>query len=199
VRERVLALLQILYRSLTDLLREREKKNQNSLDLDPEQGTSPDLSDQSEDRQSTIEQPLETTEWDQFSAPGAEPEFFEFVVKRTAKLPQPPADPLCAAESWIRKQGHILYHQYLTWKQKQEQLAKQQETGTTEVPPPPSPAVETMTPQMWLERYQQMWQAGPGVQPYICQAMAEGRSATPAQHPERGLQMGQNGPELVSQ
>ena len=145
----------------------------------------------SDDHASGSKQRLNTTEWTQFSAPGAEPEFFEFVVRRTNKLPKPPADPLCAAEGWIRKQGHILYPQYLEWKAKQERAAKRLQARPAEPEAPTTPEPEEITPEQWVKRYQQMWQAGPGIQPYICQAIA--------QHPERGVRIGAEGPELLKQ
>jgi hypothetical protein len=40
-------------------------------------------------------------------------EFFEFVLRKVAKFPQPPADDRCAAEAWIRKQGYLLWQAYI--------------------------------------------------------------------------------------
>jgi hypothetical protein len=66
-------------------------------------------------------------DWTHFSAPGREPEFFDFVAKRAAKFENPvPADVKCTAEAWIRKQGHILYPEYLAWKESQKRVRSPQ-------------------------------------------------------------------------
>jgi biotin operon repressor len=130
------------------------------------------------------------SEWDQFSAPGRDPEFFEFVVRKTAKWPQTPADAKCAAESWIRKQGHILYPEYLEWQKGQKRAAERiHEAIPVETVPVQMVESEPMAPQKWLERYQGMWEADERSRQYLRKAIA--------QHPERGVCLGENGPELV--
>lgn len=119
--------------------------------------------------------------WDKFSAPGDDPEFFEFVVRRTTRLPQPPADARCAAEGWIRKQGHILYPQYLEWKEGQERSAPKAD----DVLPLPDVLPE-LTPEQRLAKYQAMWQAP------VCR---KGIKEAIAAHPEWGIQIGKAGPE----
>jgi hypothetical protein len=78
--------------------------------------------------------PLQLSDWTNFSAPGREPEFFDFVAKRAAKFENPvPADVKCTAEAWIRKQGHILYPEYLAWREGQKRGRSPQPAD-----PPPS-------------------------------------------------------------
>lgn len=56
------------------------------------------------------------SDWTEFSAPGSDVGFFDFVVRRAAKFQNPPpVDVKCTAEGWIRKQGHILWPEYLAW------------------------------------------------------------------------------------
>ena len=111
-------------------------------------------------------------------------------MRKTAKWPQTPADAKCAAESWIRKQGHILYPEYLEWREGQKRAAERiHEAIPVETVPVPMVESEPMTPQKWLERYQGMWEADERSRQYIRKAIA--------QHPERGVGLGDNGLELV--
>lgn len=123
--------------------------------------------------------------WQNFVAPGNDPEFFAFVVRRTAKLPQPPADAQCATEGWIRKQGHILYPQYVAWKFRQTVLAE---------PAPTSAPLATELPELTLAqrlaKYQNLWQIP------TCR---RGIRVVIAAHPEWGLQIGKAGPEIIGE
>jgi hypothetical protein len=173
-----------------DSKRERETQNPNSKNLEEKNGSTGSV--KIEDSQSTSDQKSVISEWDQFSAPGRDPEFFEFVVRKTAKWPQTPADAKCAAESWIRKQGHILYPEYLEWQKGQKRAAERiHEAVPVETISVPMVESEPMTPQKWLERYQGMWEADERSRQYIRKAIA--------QHPERGVGLGENGPELVTE
>lgn len=130
------------------------------------------------------------TDWDKFSAPGRDPSFFEFVLRRVAKFENPvPADPKCTAEGWIQKQGHILYPEYLEWKAKQHQAQERQRL--TQVQPSLAPEPEGQpeeTLEKRLVRYQHQWSipaCRPGIQKVI------------AQHPEWGIFIGRSGPEVA--
>lgn len=173
-----------------DSKRERETQNSNSQNLEEKNGSTGSV--KIEDSQNTSDQKSTLSEWDQFSAPGRDPDFFEFVVRKTAKWPQTPADAKCAAESWIRKQGHILYPEYLEWREGQKRAAERiHEAVPVETVPVPMVESEPMTPQKWLERYQGMWEADERSRQYIRKAIA--------QHPERGVGLGDNGLELVTE
>lgn len=83
-----------------------------------------------------------TFDWTEFVAPGTqqgfERGFFDSVVRRAEKFTNPvPAHPPSAAESWIRKQGHLLYPEYLQWKVAIDQR-KQQLEARFDPPPPPA-------------------------------------------------------------
>jgi hypothetical protein len=81
--------------------------------------------------------PLQLSDWTNFSAPGQEPEFFDFVAKRAAKFENPvPADVKCTAEAWIRKQGHILYPEYLAWREGQKRGRSPQPADPPPLLPP---------------------------------------------------------------
>jgi hypothetical protein len=181
-------LLQPSFNSFTD---KREKKIEILISQDFENRSQTKfLNDLELSYKTSDQQPL--YEWDQFSAPGRDPNFFEFVVRKTAKWPQTPADAKCAAESWIRKQGHILYPEYLEWQKGQKRAAKRiYEAIPVETVPVPMVESEPMTPQKWLERYQGMWEADERSRQYIRKAIA--------QNPERGICLGENGPELVTE
>jgi hypothetical protein len=173
-----------------DSKRERETQNSNSKNLEDKSGSNGSV--KIEDSQNSSDQKSTLSEWDQFSAPGRDPNFFEFVVRKTAKWPQTPADAKCAAESWIRKQGHILYPEYLEWQKGQKRAAERiHEAIPVETVPVQMVESEPMTPQKWLERYQGMWEADERSRQYIRKAIA--------QHPERGVCLGENGPELMAE
>jgi hypothetical protein len=181
----------LLQLSLNSFKRERKQNNQNLEIEDPKKKA---LSTSSDTVQSSISSRTIATnsEWEKFSAPGRDPEFFDFVVRRTQQFPQPPADARCAAEVWIRKQGHILYPEYLQWQDSQQRAAERmQEAIPVETVPVPMVESEPMTAQKWLERYQGMWEADERSRQYIRKAIA--------QHPERGVCLGENGPELVAE
>lgn len=153
--------------------KEREAKKAISTDLEiPNQ-------------QPTTESQPSASGWQTFVAPGNDPEFFAFVVRRTAKLPQPPADAECAAEGWIRKQGHVLYPQYVAWKSRQTVLAEPASTSA----PPATESLE-MTLAQRLAKYQSMWQVP------TCR---RGIQVAIAAHPEWGLQIGKAGPERIGE
>ena len=130
--------------------------------------------------------------WEKYSAPGGDPEFFEFVVRQTAKLPEPPADARCAAEGWIRKQGHLLYPQYLAWQESQRQIAAAKAAAELPPPPPsvqlPPQEVPDLTLEERLERYTIMWKTP------VCRKAV--RSSIEL-HPHWGLRIGKSGPELA--
>jgi hypothetical protein len=173
-----------------DSKRERETQNSNSRNLEDKNGSNGSV--KIEDSQNISDQQSTLSEWDQFSAPGRDPEFFEFVVRKTAKWPQTPADAKCAAESWIRKQGHILYPEYLEWREGQKRAAERiHEAIPVETVPVQMVESEPMTPQKWLERYQGMWEADERSRQYIRKAIT--------QHPERGVCLSENGSELVTE
>jgi hypothetical protein len=181
----------LLQLSLNSFKRERKQNNQNLEIKDPKEE---ELSTSSDTFQSSISSRTIATnsEWEKFSAPGRDPEFFDFVVRRTQRFPQPPADARCAAEAWIRKQGHILYPEYLQWQKGQKRAAERiHEAIPVETVSVPMVESEPMTPQKWLERYQGMWEADERSRQYIRKAIA--------QHPERGVGLGENGPELVTE
>lgn len=50
--------------------------------------------------------------WSNFSAPGKQPDFWASVLNQVAKFKDPPANPVCAAEAWIQKQGHLLWDEF---------------------------------------------------------------------------------------
>jgi hypothetical protein len=182
----------LLQLSLNSFKREREKNKQNIKPKDPKYERLPNSS-------VTVESPIFSSgtiiinsEWDKFSAPGQDPDFFDFVVRRTQRFPQPPADAQCAAEAWIRKQGHILYPEYLRWQESQQRAAERiSEAVPVETIPVSMVEPEPMTPQKWLERYQGMWMVDERSRQYLRKAIT--------QHPERGICLGENGPELVAE
>jgi hypothetical protein len=180
----------LLQLSLNSFKREREKNNQNLELEDPKNKRLANSSVTVESSISTSGTIIPNSEWEKFSAPGRDPNFFDFVVRRTQRFPQPPADAQCAAEAWIRKQGHILYPEYLQWQESQQRAdERMSEAVPVETIPVSMVEPEPMTPQKWLERYQGMWEADERSRQYIRKAIA--------QHPERGVCLGENGPELV--
>lgn len=97
------------------------------------------VEEENRDHPSVIDLVRRGSEWTKFSAPGSDPEFFDFVCRRAAKFENPvPSDVKCVAEGWIRKQGHILHREYLDW---QEERQRRQAIAVCE-PPKPIPAVE---------------------------------------------------------
>jgi hypothetical protein len=176
----------------SDSKRERETQNKKQ-NAKGKGGESSPSSSASMLTQSTLpEQKALISEWDKFSAPGRDADFFEFVVRRTERFPKAPADAQCAAEAWIRRQGHILYPEYLQWQENQQRAAERiQDAISVETVPVSVMESEPMTPQKWLERYQGMWEADERSRQYIRKAIA--------QHPERGVCLGENGPELVAE
>ncbi|MBL1178807.1 hypothetical protein [Pantanalinema sp. GBBB05] len=156
----------------------------NKVERETEKAIAPDA--EILDQATTVkEQKKSVSGWESFVAPGNDPEFFAFVVRRTAKLPQPPADAPCAAEGWIRKQGHILYPQYVAWKFRQTVLAE---------PAPTSAPLATELPELTLAqrlaKYQNLWQIP------TCR---KGIRLVIAAHPEWGLQIGKAGPEIIGE
>lgn len=161
------------------------KTNQtlNTKERETEKAISPDSEVPSQ--QTTNELQASAAGWQNFVAPGNDPEFFAFVVRRTAKLPQPPADAQCAAEGWIRKQGHILYPQYVAWKARQTVLAEPPPTSA-----PPATDLPELTLAQRLAKYQTLWQIP------TCR---RGIRAMIVAHPEWGLQIGKAGPEIIGE
>jgi hypothetical protein len=177
-------------KNFLDSKRERETQNSNSRNLEDKNGSTGSV--KIEDSQNISDQKSTLSEWDQFSAPGRDPDFFEFVVRKTAKWPQTPADAKCAAESWIRKQGHILHPEYLEWQKGQKRAAELiHEAIPVETVPVPMVESEPMTPQKWLERYQGMWEADERSRQYIRKVITD--------HPERGVCLGVDGLELLAE
>jgi hypothetical protein len=182
----------LLQLSLNSFKREREKNNQNLELEDPKNKRLANSSVTVESSISTSGTIISNSEWEKFSAPGRDPNFFDFVVRRTQRFPQPPADAQCAAEAWICKQGHILYPEYLQWQESQQRAdERMSEAVPVETIPVSMVEPEPMTPQKWLERYQGMWEADERSRQYIRRAIT--------QHPERGVCLGGNGPELVAE
>jgi hypothetical protein len=111
-------------------------------------------------------------------------QFFDWVLTyKIPKLPNKPASPRCAAESWIRKQGVQLYAEYQTW------LAGSQKpsTGHSGQPPPlPPPPALYETPQERLERFRQLWKT-PARQKGIRKAIRD--------NPQWGFVIGPDGPQ----
>jgi hypothetical protein len=182
----------LLQSSINSFKRERKQNNQNLELKDPKDKRLANSSVTVEPPISTSRTIISNSEWDKFSAPGRDPDFFDFVVRRTQRFPQPPADAQCAAEAWIRKQGHILYPEYLQWQESQQRAdERMSEAVPVETIPVSMVEPEPMTPQKWLERYQGMWVADERSRQYIRKAIT--------QHPERGVCLGENGPELVAE
>jgi hypothetical protein len=120
--------------------KETQKNNQTSKNENQEGSSSSSASMKSE--QTNLEPKAIATDWTKLSAPGDDPQFFEFVVRKAAKFENPiPVDVQCVAEAWIRKQGHVLYPEYLEW---QEGL-RSAETRQVhpEIAPPPVEAEMT--------------------------------------------------------
>ena len=183
-------LLQSSYNSSTRNKREREEKI--SKLRNPENKGKFSSPDKTKPPIKLSDRPPSTSEWDRFSAPGRDPDFFEFVVKKTALFPTMPADARSAAEGWIRSHGTVLYCSYLEWQQGQKRAAERiHEAIPVETVSVPMVEPEPMTPQMWVERYQRMWMADEGSRQYIRKAIT--------QHPERGVCLGENGPELAAE
>jgi hypothetical protein len=86
-------------------------------------------------------------------------------------------------ECEVSVQGHILYPQYLEWRQGQGRSSPQ----PTDVPPLPDLLLE-LTPEQRLAKYQAMWQAP------VCR---KGIKEAIAAHPEWGLTIDKDGPEVV--
>jgi hypothetical protein len=167
-----------------ELENKREKRKQkNSEPTRKPEANSLQISDLTTKKEKASGQVAIALKWDKFSAPGDDPDFFEFVVRRTAKLPQPPADAHCAAEGWIRKQGHLLHPQYLAWKESK---------GRTAPKPADALPLPDKLPELTLEerlaKYQSMWQTP------VCR---KGIREAIAAHPQWGIQIGKEGPELA--
>jgi hypothetical protein len=82
-----------------------------------------------------ISPPATTLGWDLFTA-ADDPAFFDYVLHhKIPRLPQQPASPQCVAESWIRKDGSLLYDEYQQWQTAQRRLAER----VNETPLPPEP------------------------------------------------------------
>ena len=118
--------------------KEREKKPVlNQTQSEQQQIPSTDRPAQQQKVNKSPDRELKGWDWTEFSAPGADKEFFEFVVRRAAKFENPaPVDVKCTAEGWIRKQGHILWPEYLDWVERQN---RQQWQTICEAPPPLPP------------------------------------------------------------
>lgn len=133
--------------------------------------------------------------WLSFLAPGPNPDFFEFVLNRVKKFPQPPADALCAAEGWIRKQGHLLYSEYLAWAKARQRVeeaiaSSPEKASPPEQSPPLSVGDQGSALSMGdrLARYRGMWQTS-ALRQHIQQVLQS--------HPEWGLEVGPDGPRAV--
>jgi hypothetical protein len=55
---------------------------------------------------------FELSQWADFQAPGNYAEFWESVLRRAQRFKNRPESPECAAETWIRKQGHLLWAEF---------------------------------------------------------------------------------------
>lgn len=132
--------------------------------------------------------------WLSFLAPGPDPNFFEFVLNRVKKFPQPPADALCAAEGWIRKQGHLLYSEYLAWAEARQRVEEAIASPPEQPPSPESPMLSVgdkgsaLTTGDRLARYRGMWQTS-AMRNHIQQVLQS--------NPEWGLEVGPDGPRAV--
>jgi hypothetical protein len=176
--------------SQEDLKKERER--QKEIPPDPKKDKE-EASHPCSDVKESVDALLETanpSDWSDFSAPGNDTNFFKFVVQKVAKLPQPPADALCVAESWIRKQGHLLYTQYVSWVEDRRRVERARQTpprAVPDAPPPPKPATDCSLAAR-LEKYRSLWQVD-GLRRQIRQTLEA--------HPEWGIEIGANGPQEV--
>ena len=138
------------------------------------------------------DKPLSAPKWINFSAPGADPEFFKYVLTLVSKFPHPPADASCAAEGWIQKQGHLLYAKYLAWKEERQRVE-----SLKQVPPEPldtPPSSPTLDPpqldaESRLSKYQALWASA------VMRLKAEEAIAS---HPEWGIEIGPDGPRAIA-
>lgn len=176
-----------IFQSSYSSFKEREKKEINQASKLGRQEGSPQLSAEMKGSDPDSAQVAKLSYWENFSAPGDEPDFFEFVVNKAAKFNDPvPADVRCAAEGWIRKQGHLLYPEYLRWQDAQRQADERLASAAVEVTPPPQAELESESVEQRLQRYQILWKTP------VCRS---GIKQMIANHPEWSLTIGPNGPQ----
>lgn len=168
-------------------LKEREKSKKDQISKSEEEEGNPQLSVEMKGSDPGSAQVARSNDWENFSAPGDEPDFFEFVVNKAAKFNDPvPADVRCATEDWIRKQGHLLYPEYLRWQDAQRQADERLASAAVEVTPPPQAELESESVEQRLQRYQMLWKTP------VCRS---GIKQMIANHPDWGLAIGPNGPQ----
>ncbi len=97
-----------------------------------------------------------------FSAAAADPEFFNFVLAKVRRFPQPPQSPHAAAESWIAKQRPALWAEFQASQQAPPTVADRILAGALwpELPPPVPTAPPTAEAQ--AARLAAKWRAFPG-------------------------------------
>ena len=110
-------------------------------------------------------QTLSGYQWEQFNKPRPRTffaDFFQTVVHKTSKLPEKPADAHCAAEGWIRKQGEVLWGQYLLF-QHQQSIVQ----ATVDAAPQPlqqpvaAPQQPIVSAEDRRQRYLRTWEQAP--------------------------------------
>ena len=91
----------------------------------------------------------------------------------------------------IQKQGHLLYAQYIAWKDERARVealkAAQPEAVPFDIPSVQEPTAVT-TPDVRLVKYQALWASS------MMQSKAEEAIAS---HPEWGIEIGPDGPRLI--